>query len=573
MTTAAPPPASERDAREVKYLERLRFYYRRTDAHPTVLATVAAWLDTRSWIDRQVVSIRLRDDGCNNRRDSYDLHIPTELLGGIPHHTSPLGDAEDVLIPLTRFPKAHHRHRLSIVDETGRSLSMVNRYTQAALFSVFAATWLRAHWTARSACPFVAVGGSLSAADERLAISILGVVESARVQSQFHLDEIRAQLAEFGDDLKGTDDLLALLMNLVETHIVLVRLRKEHAPGPHILKVAFGQGEPRVVRSRLIVRPRRIWQWPFAAVRTITAYLRLSGPAWDTTPTVLIEDGDFGLAQSKQFEYEASSQLLVVRLRLLGLVTDLSAYPPQSQAPQRDLDALIDRLSRRHANFAREVSQVRSAGGGVVLHGESQGPRRIVGLASRSTGPGERSRFLAVDLALERGALVGGAAIGAVFAAVAVLALACLYLRSLVGADGQAPIEHIDVHGTVPILAAVLSLPLGFLWIGREHPLTARVTRPVRRVLGITIGVLLAVAALLAVVTDGASVRVPAEIVNHFLWLSGGLDQFDVIAWGLVAAVVVAAYAAGRSLTLLTRSRTRANTIEDIILLPSGVPG
>ena len=223
--------------------DRLKKYFADPESTAAIVDLFLASFASHVWIDRHVVSITLRPDGCNSRRESFDLVVPDELAEGIRSFASSHPASREILVPIGLAAKDPHKHRISFKDARGTALSMVNSYAQAAMLTVFCGAWINQVWEEKKPCPYLASHPEPSAADMTLARALLRLVQAPLDDGSPTALESLVGLLPSEAAFPARPALIEFLSNLQENHLVIVRVNRRGRHGRQLIKVAYGQGE------------------------------------------------------------------------------------------------------------------------------------------------------------------------------------------------------------------------------------------------------------------------------------------------------------------------------------------
>jgi hypothetical protein len=409
-----------------------------------------------SWINRRVLSIRLREDGCTYERTSLDLVAPVELLGTQPGAAAP----RQIVLPLTWWWKRADIHRVDFRGSSGDALPLVHNEQQAALA--------------------VALMCSVVVAEVRLIPEVLyhdvcvltrKVVVEPAATARGSADNLLKTWATLGLSSDCLIRLKLFITQFVEAFLVAVVVRLAPDSRHVILKYNMGHGMPLVVPP-----PEEEGLW--GAFRTKFVYpTRIAGWAWLVHPEIAVDDSDYRIAKTTHFEFEVTGDTLIRRL--------------EAQLPGVAIPALIDRTQSVASLEVRPVPTN-------AVQPASAPPRRAV--------VSWRAHVIPKKSALTNGAryLAGfGFATLGFFAIVSVIAWnygfsAGLFddglgLKLLTGGLAGVP----DPTGAMQVLTGVIALGSLFAGRSREHWVTSFVLRPFRWVAFFT-GVNLSVVAVIA---------------------------------------------------------------------------
>ena len=251
------------------------------------------------------------------------------------------------------------------------------------------------------------------------------------------------------------------------------------------------------------------------------------GRRWDTADRVLVLDSEFGVAGTRQFEFEAPDGLLVRSIDLQSEVADIAQHPHDTQIPiekRRDYyESYLDDFDGRRSQMLRDLDALKASGGGIIRMGQSQGARRILRLATRSFYEDEKRRLYIVNLVVERGFLAWAAAAGASVAFAVLAGLLVASSWSLTLHTNVAP----DFASSFALALPLASVALTWLGYGQEHPRASRLFAPFRRVLFSSAIILLAAALALTTVRLDTTVGLDsvASLVGETAALLSGSAQ------------------------------------------------
>jgi hypothetical protein len=249
--------------------------------------------NSANWVNRRVLSIRLREDGCTYERTSLDLVAPEELLG-----TS--GDEKvtrQIVLPLTWWSKRADVHRVDFRGADGGALPLVHNEQQAALAVALMCSIAASELFTITSAAY----GEICVQTGRL---IVEPAEPARAATAA-LRQIWVEAGLSSECVTRVDRFVA---QFVESFLVAVVVKVSAEARHVIVKYNMGHGMPMVV-------PTPEATGVAGALRERLLYrTRLAGHAWLVHPEIEVEDSDYRIAKTTHFEFEVTGDTLIRRL-------------------------------------------------------------------------------------------------------------------------------------------------------------------------------------------------------------------------------------------------------------------